>query len=170
MCTIGGVVEAQIDIPIGNPSCRVSSCDDCLSAACAWSDGTCNDSCVLLLGLECYNLERYPGLSGPEICEIEMADTADALICRPLTDCESCTSTTLSDRSATCLWHPFDPLLIGAQGGGFCFVDSNKNCGVVGTSVPPAATACDDASGICSEIESCGDCVESGCEWAAGTC
>ena len=84
----------------------MNSCTDCLGAIVCdyYQGGGCSHYELQIADIRRYTVDRSTTIES--VCERAALDEADEELCSSQTDCESCTSTVLSDGVTTCTFHP----------------------------------------------------------------
>ena len=165
----------ECNVPFDTPP----TCMECLEAGCVFAVGQCLSDCMVIADAGCWDMNLFPNNSTDEICQIYEDGQADLALCAAQSDCDSCTSTLMSDGVSGCAWWP------ARENGASSFCSAEVcnfmgDCGVetcVGASagfaetVTTGAVPDDTQCGVVfSSPPSCTDCLEAGCVLTSGEC
>ena len=139
----------------------MTSCTDCLGAVvCDWYGSICSHYTVMIADIPKYTVDRSTTVE--QVCEGAALENADRNLCGSQADCQSCTSTVLSDGVSTCWYYP--------EFGG-CFAE---RCNMVGcgqnTCKDPVPVPEETSTIDCSSKMTCEECVgdsDNGAPWCA---
>ena len=142
----------------------LETCEACLSVSCGWAgSSSCLPFCAMIADVQCWEITDKNMTQVVAVCQQAHTVQLDEQTCAAATDCRSCVTALLSDRSTGCQWYT-----LGDESnthacclGGDCFLGGGG--GKPTTECPVQGTLCDTQT-------TCTSCLEMDCVWGLGSC